>query len=135
MNKNDKEKFEQEYYDVTSFRQILHDLEKKTTQLFKDIGEEGSENIKLKELRASEIFSLFNSAKLLSTIKDFQHYEFLSLFTFWEQFYDELVEILEVDDSNHSWASTRFNNFKGQYEIVDQMLVDKSDYLKGKLDS
>ncbi|EPZ37776.1 hypothetical protein C289_2064 [Anoxybacillus ayderensis] len=78
----------------------------------------------------SEIYTLSEKVKLfLAMNEELAHYEITSLFDFWNDVYFELKEVIEQRDRNTSWLYSKFENYKGQHEIVERMLRDQIQQL------
>ncbi|MEK5419418.1 hypothetical protein [Paenibacillus sp. FSL L8-0708] len=74
-------------------------------------------------LKLSEIFTLKENAKLFIAInEELDHYEYTSLFNFFDQAYFEMKQVIEKRDRNTSWMYSEFENYKDQHDIVVQMI-------------
>lgn len=110
------------------------DLFEKTKFLYNDLIENSDKNINLVQFRLSEIFTLKQTLDLYLKIKfELQSYEITSLLSFWDDTFHEMKEVVADNDSNTSWMYSRFDNFKGQHEIVDSMLRTHYNSLKESL--
>lgn len=129
-----KEELVLEQYQVGELYEHLANLHEKTQILCDEIFKNGITSVKLADLRLSEIFSLYNTARLYLSIKeDLQHYEFSSLLTFWNDAYFQIYLVARDSDENTSWMYGKVQNYLGQYEIVEQMLNTKIQELKDLL--
>ena len=125
---------ETDLYNILELHNHFHDLYTKTNFLGNDILSNGITNISLIELRLSEIFSLFNNAKLFISINGrHHHYEFSSLLSFWEQTYAQMYLVARHQDRSTSRLHGEFDNFIGQYEIVENMLETQIKEFKNML--
>lgn len=116
---------------TSEFYGYLHNLHEKTQILSEEIFSKDVQNVKLVELRLSEIYSLLNTAKLFLSLKeDLYHYEITSLLSFCDSTYYQLYVIARDDDQNTSRLDGEFQNFSGQYDIVKRMLENQIDELK-----
>lgn len=126
-----KEELESDYYNIGELYGHFFELNKKTKLLYEELSKYDVDEIKMIDLRFSEIFSLYNTAKLFLSIKgDYHHYEFSSLLNFWNEAYYEMYLVARDNDKNTSWMTSRVENYLSQYEIVEKILKSKLDELK-----
>ena len=119
------------YHDFSELYEHLANFHEKTSRLCNEILEYGSENIKLVDLRLSEIFSLYNTANVYLSVKaDLYHYETSSLLSFWNEMYFQTYMVVRDNDQNTSWMHERFQNYSHQYENVEEMLKSRLEELK-----
>lgn len=98
------------------------ELFNKTKSLVQELMKYSTSEISMIDFRCAEIFSLKNKLELFISIRyEFTHYEVTSLVTYWDSLFHEIKEVVESDDSNTSWLSSRFDNYQHQHEIVDEM--------------
>lgn len=83
------------------------------------------------ELRLSELFTAYNSAKIaLSIHPDLAHYEFTSYISFFERYYSAAKELFTYQ-SNPDQLESEFENMSDQYlENIDPMI--RSRYEENK---
>ncbi|MDN5624885.1 hypothetical protein RO490_07530 [Lactococcus petauri] len=119
MNDDDK-------YLLSEFLGVENDFYANTENLVEQLMEFGTSEIPMLEFRCSEIFTLRHKLDLFMTIKsDFYHYEIASLISFWDSLFIQIKEIVTENGRNTSWLSSKFENFKGQHEIVDLMVREQ----------
>ncbi|MFJ8100265.1 hypothetical protein [Lysinibacillus sp. NPDC096212] len=129
-----KEELTSDFYNFGELYEHLHNLYKKTKSLSDEIFNEDVDSIKLVELRLSEIYSLFNTAKLFLSVKgDLNHYEISSLLSFWERAYFQMYLVVRDNDQNTSWMHSEVENYLGQHAIVESMLDSKIKELKNMI--
>lgn len=129
-----KEELSSDLYNVGELYEHFHNLNEKTKNLSNEFFNDGVESIKLIDLRLSEIYSLFNTAKLFLSIKgDLNHYEFSSLLHFWEDAYFQMYLVANDNDKNTSWMQSKVDNYLGQHVIVESMLKSHLKELKEML--
>lgn len=101
------------------------DLFDKTKVLYDATSDKPESPSSLAGLYLSEIFTVKENARLYLAINvDLDHYEFSSLFSFFDQAYFEMKRVIERRDQNTSWMYSEYENYKGQHEIVIRMLRD-----------
>lgn len=126
-----KKEFESNLYDFMELYEHFHNLYEKTKLLSDEIFNDGVHSVELIELRLSEIYCLFNTARLFMSIKGhLAHYEISSLLSFWEQAYLQMYLVAHDNDKNTSWMHSEISNFSKQYEIVEKMLTSHIKELK-----
>lgn len=102
---------------------LENELYNHTKYLVNQVSVEDLTEIPIIEFRLSELLILKSNLDLFLKINsDYQHYEFTSLISFWEDSFHELKEVIEDDDSNTSWMIERFDNYSKQHDIVDKMI-------------
>lgn len=103
---------------------IENTLYSKTYLLFNELTEYNSlPKIKIKDFRLAEIYSLKNELNLFLAINlELKDNELISLINSWDNVFEEMKEIIANDDANTSWLHERYENYKSQHNIVDEML-------------
>lgn len=103
---------------------IENTLYSKTDLLFNELTEYNSlPKIKIKDFRLAEIYSLKNELNLFLAINlELKDNELISLINSWDNVFEEMKEIIANDDANTSWLHERYENYKSQHIIVDEML-------------
>ncbi|MEK0151673.1 hypothetical protein WMB10_01900 [Tetragenococcus halophilus] len=103
---------------------IENELYSKTNILFNElIDYDSSREIKLKDFRLAELYSHRNKLDLFLSINfDLNSFEFISLIDSWDEVFEEMKETIIDDDVNTSWLHERYENYKSQHSIVDEML-------------
>ncbi|GMQ73553.1 hypothetical protein [Tetragenococcus halophilus] len=103
---------------------IENELYSKTNILFNElIDYDSSREIKLKDFRLAELYSHRNKLDLFLSINfDLNSFEFISLIDSWDEVFEEMKETIIDDDVNTSWLHERYENYKSQHNIVDEML-------------
>lgn len=126
-----KDELTADFYNTCELYEHLVTLYTKTKALCDEIFDSGIENIKLIDLRLSEIHSLYNTVNLYLSIKpEMQHYEFSSLLRFWKEVYFQTYLVACENDTNTSWMHSEVENYLEQHNIVERMLSDKIQELR-----
>lgn len=101
----------------------LTDLFNKTDRLVDDTNENPEKWSPLVVLQLAEIFTIRENAKLYVLLnEELEHYQVTSLFSFFDQVYFEIKQVIEKTDTNTSWMCSEFDNYKEQHEIVIRMI-------------
>ncbi len=95
---------------------------KKTNILFHELTNKDNSEIAMIEFRCSEIFTLKSNLALFISIRyEFANSDISSLLTYWDNLFHEIKSIISNDDRNTSWLSSKFEHYKEQHELVDDM--------------
>ncbi|EDN8810078.1 hypothetical protein GJW58_12455 [Listeria monocytogenes] len=133
---NIEENSKNRYWEDNELLNFIIELNEKSSYLFQEISKKGVTEVTLLELKLSEIHSIYWATKTFCSIRDIGHYQITTLFSFWENFYQELKSTSSELDSNTSWLASVFKEYDGQHEIVLNMLKDDmagiKTYLPGK---
>lgn len=108
---------------MSDLHELVSELHVLSTRLYKEIIAGDYPNIVFKELKLSEIFTLYVSIRtFLASEPTFHHREFYALMDFWKETYSEMKSAIEDSDQNTSWLYSRFTNYDEQNQIVLNML-------------
>lgn len=116
---------DKEYSDVYVLNLLIKELHHKSKRLYSLANEDYI--FDYPQLELANLYSDFNSLKTTTYIMDEGHYEITSFLSFWNDFYVQLSEVILNNDKNLSWLNSAYNQFDGQFIIVNEML---SNYLK-----
>ncbi len=113
----------QDTFKINELYNLIADLFEKTNILHESLISNTDKQNLMYYVQLSEIFTISENIKLyLSINEELNHYELSSLIQFWGETYFQMKLVIKDNDSNTSWLSSRFNNYKGQNEIVLHML-------------
>lgn len=121
---------QEKYHMIVEASNFLNELNNKTVLLHDEISENGIANIALPELKLSELYSLFNTCRLHSSITIVSTTDIQSMYSAWNKFYFELVSIFEDNDSNTSWEYSSFISYHEFYLQVNQFYKDQIENYK-----
>lgn len=97
-----------------------------TNSLYQELIDSENKQFELAELSLSEVFTLKNNISIFFIINpEEEHYEFTSLLRFWDELYNEMKQVVYINDTDTILMSSLFEKYSHQHEIVREMLEEK----------